>query len=64
MNTANPTLSRLAKTLVAGFAVVLVGPLSGPDGDAEEPEVARAGLRGRARPDGPGHAQDRLSGRG
>ena len=28
MNTANPTLSRLVKTLVTGLALVLVGPLT------------------------------------
>jgi hypothetical protein len=53
MNTANPTLSRLAKTLVAGLALVLVGPLQAQTATPKNPKSPVQGFADGRGPTGP-----------
>lgn len=53
MNTANPTLSRLVKTLVAGLALVLVGPLPAQTATPKDPKSPVPGFADGRGPTGP-----------
>jgi hypothetical protein len=53
MNTANPTLSRLAKTLAAGLAFVLVGPLAAQTATPKNPKSPVPGFADGRGPTGP-----------
>ena len=53
MNTANPTLSRLARTLVAGLALVLVGPLAAQTATPTNPKSPVPGFADGRGPTGP-----------
>ena len=53
MNTANPTLSRLVKTLVVGLALVLVGPLLAQTATPKDPKSPVPGFADGRGPTGP-----------
>jgi hypothetical protein len=53
MNIANPTFSRLVKTLVAGLALVLVGPLPAQTGTPRDPKSPMPGFVDGRGPTGP-----------
>jgi hypothetical protein len=53
MNTANPTLSRIVKTLVTGLALVLVGPLPAQTATPKDPKSPIPGLPDGRGPSGP-----------
>jgi hypothetical protein len=53
MNTANPTPSRLVKTLAAGLALVLVGPLPAQTATSKDPKSPVLGFADGRGPSGP-----------
>lgn len=53
MNTANPTLSRLVKTLVTGLALILVGPLPAQTATPKDPKSPVPGFADGRGPTGP-----------
>jgi hypothetical protein len=53
MNTANPTPSRLVKTLAAGLALVLVGPLQAQTATPKDPKSPVPGFADGRGPTGP-----------
>jgi hypothetical protein len=53
MNTANPSLSRLAKTLVAGLAFALVGPVLAQTATPKDPKSPVSGFADGRGPTGP-----------
>lgn len=53
MNTANPSLSRVVKTLALGFALGLVGPLSAQTATPKDPKSPLQGFADGRGPSGP-----------